>query len=92
MDEGLMDELRLESEGDLRGVVRETMRLGLLVLMPEKVKVAGPLGVERPLAEVLMPNIEDERSKDELKRLRALLKRRLQNPTTTEGELAQNQK
>ena len=72
VEEELLEEVEREF-GDVRQGMREAMRLGAWMLAPGEVKIVGLLGVERPLADVLSPELRDAKARRELERLRSLL-------------------
>jgi len=67
VEDQLIEEL--ETLGDnLRGVLRETLHVGLLRLRPCDIEFRGPFGVIRPFATADFPE-GSERAKEALKRL-----------------------
>ncbi len=74
MEEELLEEVRREF-GDVRQGMREAMWLGAWMLAPGEVSVVGLFGVERPLADVLSPQLQDVEGRKQLERLRSLMGR-----------------
>jgi len=67
VEDPLIEEL--ETLGDnLRGILRETLHVGLLRLRPWDIEFRGPFGVIRPFAKANFPEVS-ESAKEALKRL-----------------------
>jgi len=71
VDEELLDELVAEFKDGPRGALRQALRLGALVCNPTIAIVEGKIiGFGRPLVAVDPDEIEDERARQALRRLR----------------------
>lgn len=72
LDEGIASELERVFGGNMRGAARAAMRLGTVAFQPEKVRISGPFGLERPFLEVKLSGIRDKKAREALERLRRL--------------------
>jgi len=72
VQEDLVNNLDREFGENPRSALREAIRLGTLVFMPNMVKVRGPFGMERPFAMVEIAKIKDNRAKEALTKLQGI--------------------
>lgn len=72
IQEDLVHVLETEFGTNARRALREAIRLGTLAFNPSSVKVMGPFGYERPFAICEPSEIQDDRARQALERLKEI--------------------
>jgi len=69
LEDDLARELERVFRRNVRGALREAIRLGTFAVQPQDLRMRGPLGIERPFAELRLPEMRDEKVREALRRL-----------------------